>query len=129
MKLIAGIALGAVAVSATHPIQNVIDEMVKLRIQAKEEGEAETLTYNKFSHWCGKEQESLTGKIAKNNEKISGFESAIAGHKASIASLEDEIATLKAEIRSATPTRPRPTSCARRRRTSTSRRSPTWKTP
>lgn len=98
MKLTLSILAMGLATASAHPIQKVIDQMVDLRIKAKEEGEAEALAYQKFSHWCGTETEKLNGKIAKNNEKISGFESAIEGFEASIAALKDEISQLKDEI-------------------------------
>lgn len=96
MKLSVSIFAGLVA--ATHPIEKVINQMVDLRIKAKEEGEKEALAFQKYSHWCGTETELYQNKIAKNNEKIDSLESAIEGFEASIAALKEEISTLSDEI-------------------------------
>jgi len=85
-------------VAAEHPIANVIQMMVDLRVKAKEEGENEALVFQKYSHWCGNEQKSYSSKIAKNKQTIQELSDKIAGLEASNASLTTQIAKLEAEL-------------------------------
>lgn len=92
------IVLLAGLVAAEHPIANVIQMMVDLRVKAKEEGENEALVFQKYTHWCGNEQEAYSNKIAKNKQTIQELTDKIAGLESSNASLTEQISTLDAEL-------------------------------
>jgi len=85
-------------VAAQHPIANVIQQLVDLRVKAKEEGQNEALVFQKYSHWSTKEQESYSNKISKNKGTIEQLTEKIAGLEASNASLSEQIDTLGVEL-------------------------------
>merc|ERR1719460_2756457 len=90
--LIAVASATQVAVKAQdHPAVKIIALLQKLQQQVKEEGEAETNSYGKFTYWCGEVIKENEGIVKKSSEEIAVAES-------SIKALTEDIAALEAEI-------------------------------
>merc|ERR1719337_11723 len=86
------------AVSKEHPIVDVITLLEKLQVQAKEEGEAEAVDYQKFVYWCKHAEKDLSASIAKHKENIEVAKDQIAAAEKEIKTLEASIEKLAAEL-------------------------------
>jgi uncharacterized small protein (DUF1192 family) len=87
-----------VAVQGDHPAVKIIALLQKLQAQVKEEGEAETNSYGKFTYWCQEVIKENEGIVKKSSEEIAVAESSIQALTEDIAALEHEIEELEAEI-------------------------------
>jgi len=96
--LIAAASATQVAVQADHPAVKIIALLQKLQAQVKEEGEAETNSYGKFTYWCQEVIKENEGIVKKSSEEIAVAESSIKALTEDIAALEAEITELEAEI-------------------------------
>ena len=92
------LSLAVLASAADHPAIKIIALLQKLQAQVKEEGEAETNSYGKFTYWCGEVIKENEGIVKKSSEEISVAESSIKALTEDIAALTHEIAELEAEI-------------------------------
>lgn len=88
----------SLAVSKDHPIEGVIQLLKDLSVQAKQEGETEAATYQKFTYWCKKSDRKLHRAIKKEKKGIAGYEDTITGLKGDIETLGEDIATVAKEI-------------------------------
>eukprot|EP00933_Yihiella_yeosuensis_P079838 TRINITY_DN9325_c0_g2_i3.p1 TRINITY_DN9325_c0_g2~~TRINITY_DN9325_c0_g2_i3.p1 ORF type:complete len:756 (+),score=265.68 TRINITY_DN9325_c0_g2_i3:124-2391(+) len=82
-----------------HPIARVIGMIQDLSDKAKEEGEAEAETYEKFEHWCTKSAKNLNKNIAKSREIIEVAQATVDGKSSEEESLMTEIGELETELR------------------------------
>merc|ERR1719158_2595950 len=102
LSFFAVITLAQATLTATqageHPAVKIIALLQKLQAQVKEEGEAETNSYGKFTYWCGEVIKENEGIVKKSSEEISVAESSIKALTEDIAALTSEIAELEAEI-------------------------------
>jgi len=105
MKVAAGTMLVAlmgtaalVEASKEHPISGVITLLEDLQVQAKEEGEADASTYQKFSYWCTNAKKDVSASIASHKENIDTLNSQIKGAKSDILALEFNIRKLGKDI-------------------------------
>jgi uncharacterized small protein (DUF1192 family) len=96
--LIAAASATQVAVQADHPAVKIIALLQKLQAQVKEEGEAETNSYGKFTYWCQEVIKENEGIVKKSSAEIAVAESSIKALTEDIAALEAEITELEAEI-------------------------------
>merc|ERR550537_1227559 len=93
------LALGAVAeASKEHPIVGVISLLEDLQVQAKEEGEQDASTYQKFSYWCKNAVKDMDASIASHKENIETTKNQIKGTKSDIMALEFNIRKLTKEV-------------------------------
>jgi acylphosphatase len=92
--------LGSVSnsVSKDHPIAGVIQLLKDLSVQAKQEGETEAATYQKFTYWCKRSDRKLHRAIKKEKKGVAGYEDTIEGLKGQIETLGEDIAQLAKEI-------------------------------
>jgi hypothetical protein len=81
-----------------HPAVKIIAMLQGLQAQVKEEGEAETHAYGKFSFWCSETIKVKTEAVKKYEEDISVAKSSIQALKEDIAGLTTEISTLEGDI-------------------------------
>eukprot|EP00933_Yihiella_yeosuensis_P056017 TRINITY_DN549_c0_g1_i2.p1 TRINITY_DN549_c0_g1~~TRINITY_DN549_c0_g1_i2.p1 ORF type:complete len:686 (-),score=257.46 TRINITY_DN549_c0_g1_i2:91-2148(-) len=99
VAVIASLCAGAAATDSNgHPIQRVINLIQDLAEKAKAEGIAETDTYEKYTHWCGKSQKKLNSAIKKENAAIDSLESKVAAKRSELELTNKEIAGLTKEI-------------------------------
>jgi septal ring factor EnvC (AmiA/AmiB activator) len=95
-------ALAAATLRATvsddHPAVKIIALLEKLQAQVKEEGEADTHLYGKFTYWCDETSKKKAAAIKKYEGDISQAETAIEALTADIDSLNKQIKKLDAEI-------------------------------
>jgi len=93
------IAAQALRVEAgDHPAVKIINLLQKLQAQVKEEGEAETNAYGKFTYWCGEVIKENEGIVKKSKEEIEVAKSSIQALTEDIAALTAEIEQLEADI-------------------------------
>jgi len=81
-----------------HPAVKVITLLKNLQVQVKEEGQAETHAYGKFTYWCGETIKAKTSAVKKYDEEIAVSTSQIQALTEDIAALEKEIEALGADI-------------------------------
>eukprot|EP00933_Yihiella_yeosuensis_P051895 TRINITY_DN4987_c0_g1_i2.p1 TRINITY_DN4987_c0_g1~~TRINITY_DN4987_c0_g1_i2.p1 ORF type:complete len:696 (+),score=248.58 TRINITY_DN4987_c0_g1_i2:108-2195(+) len=105
MQSIKKVALGAAVLSATqvraeeeHPITKVINLIKALGVKAKEEGEAEAVTYENYEHWCGKTQGKLDKSIKALTKKIEVLDAKADSKSKEKTILTREIAVLQKEL-------------------------------
>merc|ERR1719333_1684128 len=90
--------LAATEVAAEHPIAGVISLLEKLEVEAKQEGEAEAATYQKFTYWCKRSTKMLTRAMKKEKKAIEELTDKIDGLTADISTLGEDIKTLEAQL-------------------------------
>merc|ERR1719171_1672972 len=103
MTLLLLAALGAVtqaAAAGDHPAVKIIALLQKLQAQVKEEGEAETASYAKFTTWCTDLTTAKKKAIAAAEDTIEKSETSIEALTEDIAVLEADIETISGEITS-----------------------------
>jgi hypothetical protein len=81
-----------------HPAVKVITLLKNLQVQVKEEGQAETHAYGKFTYWCGETIKAKTKAVKQYDEEIAVSTSQIQALTEDIAALEKEVETLAADI-------------------------------
>jgi len=86
------------ALKTGHPIAGVIDLLKKLTVQAKEEGQTEASTFQKFSYWCKTSTKKLKKAIGKEKTNIQRLTDQISGLKKEIETLGSDIETLGTQI-------------------------------
>eukprot|EP00746_Dinoflagellata_sp_MGD_P125221 gnl/MRDRNA2_/MRDRNA2_59940_c0_seq1.p1 gnl/MRDRNA2_/MRDRNA2_59940_c0~~gnl/MRDRNA2_/MRDRNA2_59940_c0_seq1.p1 ORF type:complete len:800 (+),score=259.35 gnl/MRDRNA2_/MRDRNA2_59940_c0_seq1:100-2499(+) len=86
------------ALKSGHPIGGVIDLLKKLTVQAKEEGQTEAATFQKFSYWCKTSTKKLNKAITKEKANIKRFTDQISGLKKEVETLTSDIDILTAQI-------------------------------
>merc|ERR1719321_1087319 len=91
-------ALAATEAAAEHPIAGVISLLEKLEVEAKQEGEAEAATYQKFTYWCKRSTRMLTRAMKKEKKAIEELTDKITGLSADIETLGEDIAALEAQL-------------------------------
>merc|ERR1719174_260806 len=84
--------------AAEHPIAGVISLLEKLEVEAKQEGEAEAATFQKFQYWCKGSTRRLTRAIKKENKAIEELKDKIEGLTADIATMGEDIKALEAQL-------------------------------
>jgi len=77
--------------AAAHPMQNVIDELEKLRVKAQEEGEQGGHDQDQYERWCTNEISKHKSNIKDNNETIEELKTSISGLSKQIEGLEEAI--------------------------------------
>jgi len=95
--LAASVASGAAA--ADHPIAKVVKLLQDLQTQVKSEGQAEEVSYTKFTYWCQTSTTELNGAITEEKETIDTLESTIEGKTKEVALTKDAIGKLEEEIK------------------------------
>ena len=93
-------ALGQAATfhSKEHPIEGVIHLLEDLQVQAKEEGEKDASTYQKFTYWCSNAQKDITASMNKHKDTLETTNDNIKADKSDIMALEFAIRKLTKEI-------------------------------
>jgi uncharacterized small protein (DUF1192 family) len=91
-------ATASLTVATDHPAVKIIALLQKLQAQVKEEGEAETNAYGKFTYWCSEVIKENAGIVKKSKEEISVSQSSIEALTEDIATLTREIEQLEADI-------------------------------
>merc|ERR1719321_1678121 len=91
-------ALASTEAAAEHPIAGVISLIEKLEVEAKQEGEAEAATYQKFTYWCKRSTRMLTRAMKKEKKAIAELDDKIAGLTADIATRGEDIAALEKQL-------------------------------
>merc|ERR1719214_367878 len=93
-------ALGQAATfhSQEHPIEGVIHLLEDLQVQAKEEGEKDASTYQKFTYWCSNAQKDITASMDAHKETLATTNDNIKADKSDIMALEFAIRKLTKEI-------------------------------
>merc|ERR1719352_822000 len=94
-------ALGAVTAEAAegdHPATKIIALLQKLQAQVKEEGEAETASYAKFTTWCNDLTTAKKKAIAENEDIMEKSQTSIEALTEDIAVLEADIENISSEI-------------------------------
>jgi len=93
-------ALGQAATfhSKEHPIEGVIHLLEDLQVQAKEEGEKDASTYQKFTYWCSNAQKDITASMDAHKETLATTNDNIKADKSDIMALEFAIRKLTKEI-------------------------------
>jgi hypothetical protein len=81
-----------------HPIGGVIQLLKDLSVQAKQEGETEAATYQKYTYWCKKSDRKLRREIKKEKKGVAGYADTIEGLKGDIETLGEDIAALGKQI-------------------------------
>merc|ERR1719230_2268014 len=84
--------------SKEHPISGVIGLLEDLLVQAKEEGEADASTYQKFTYWCSNAQKDITASMDSYKETLATTNDNIKADKSDIMALEFAIRKLTKEI-------------------------------
>merc|ERR1719473_565671 len=83
----------------THPIVGVINLLEDLQVQAKEDGEAEASTYQKFTYWCANVEKALEKAIAGHKSEIEKLTATIEGEEKGVLTLKRNIAKLDKELK------------------------------
>jgi hypothetical protein len=81
-----------------HPIAKVIAMLEDLKVKAREEGEAEAVSYQKFEYWCKNSLKELNTAIEKEKSLIETLEDEIEAKTKLIAKLEIEIKDLAKQL-------------------------------
>jgi len=81
-----------------HPAVKIINLLAKLQVQIKEEGQAETHAFGKFTYWCTETTKAKTKAVAEFNKEIELASAEIKALTEDIASLEKEVEDLAASI-------------------------------
>jgi len=81
-----------------HPAVKIINLLKKLQVQIKEEGQAETHAFGKFTYWCTETTKAKTAAVAEFNKEIEVASAEIKALTEDIAALEKEIEDLAASI-------------------------------
>merc|ERR1719163_2180498 len=84
--------------SKEHPIEGVIHLLEDLQVQAKEEGEKDASTYQKFTYWCSNSQKDITASMDSHKETLATTNDNIKADKSDIMALEFAIRKLTKEI-------------------------------
>merc|ERR1719456_1704504 len=87
-----------VSKSKEHPIEGVISLLEDLQVQAKEEGEKDASTYQKFTYWCSNAQKDITASMDAHKETLATTNDNIKADKSDIMALEFAIRKLTKEI-------------------------------
>merc|ERR1719456_1503698 len=90
------------ATAGEHPIAGVISLLQRLEIEAKEEGEAEAASFQKFTYWCKTSEKTLSKAIATEKKDIASLSDKIDGLTADIATLGEDITDLDTNIKTLT---------------------------
>jgi len=81
-----------------HPIAGVIQLLKDLSVQAKQEGETEAATYQKYTYWCKKSDRKIRRAIKKEKKGVAGYADTIEGLKGDIETLGEDITALGKQI-------------------------------
>jgi len=81
-----------------HPAVKIISLLAKLQVQIKEEGQAETHAFGKFTYWCTETTKAKTSAVAEFNKEIEVSSAEIKALTEDIAALEKEIEAHAAAI-------------------------------
>jgi hypothetical protein len=81
-----------------HPIKRVIALIQNLAEKAKADGEAEAVTYEGFTHWCGKTTETLGKAIAKEKADIESLKNKVDAKKSEDKTLTKQVQALTKEV-------------------------------
>merc|ERR1719217_901332 len=81
-----------------HPIEKVIGMLEDLKVKAREEGEAEAVSYQKFEYWCKNSMKELNTAIEKEKALIENLEDEIEGKTKLIEKLTVEIEALAKQL-------------------------------
>jgi hypothetical protein len=84
--------------SKEHPIVGVISLLEDLQVQAKEEGEKDASTYQKFTYWCSNAQKDITASMDNHKETLETTNDNIKSDKSSIMAIEFALRKLSKEI-------------------------------
>jgi len=100
LALLSLCAVGEAAtfVSKEHPINGVINLLEDLQVQAKEEGEKDASTYQKFTYWCSNAQKDITASMDSHKDTLETTNDNIKADKSDIMALEFAIRKLTKEI-------------------------------
>jgi len=85
-------------VDGEHPIVGVINLLEDLQVQAKEDGEAEASTYQKYTYWCTNVEKALNKAITGHKSEIDKLSSTIEGDEKDVLTLKRNIAKLDKEL-------------------------------
>merc|ERR1719389_639191 len=98
LSLCASVGHAASFHSQEHPIEGVIHLLEDLQVQAKEEGEKDASTYQKFTYWCSNAQKDITASMDAHKETLATTNDNIKADKSDIMALEFAIRKLTKEI-------------------------------
>jgi hypothetical protein len=99
MMVLVALAAGALQKTAgDHPAIKIIALIEKLQAQVKEEGDADTHSYGKFTYWCDETSKKKAKAIKEYEEAITVAQTSIEALTVDIETLEAEVAKLTKEI-------------------------------
>merc|ERR1719389_1437202 len=98
LSLCASVGHAASFHSQEHPIEGVIHLLEDLQVQAKEEGEKDASTYQKFTYWCSNAQKDITASMDSHKDTLETTNDNIKADKSDIMALEFAIRKLTKEI-------------------------------
>jgi len=81
-----------------HPIAKVIAMLEDLKVKAREEGEAEAVSYQKFEYWCKNSLKQLNTAIEKEKALIVTLEDEIDSKTKLITKLTEDIKVLEKQL-------------------------------
>lgn len=81
-----------------HPVEDVIELMKRLSVQAEEQGKQEAVTYTKFEKWCADSEKTLEAAITKGEEQSEILSAKISSYDEEVAVLQEQITALGDEL-------------------------------